>query len=212
MVEAPGRPPGHDQRPRNMRLGIGFIAAVLAMAETAAAQTSADPPRRLRLDTATTDAAPAPATRERDPWDWASSLDVTATCPTCPRAGRPAATNGNAPWLWGTRIRIGDDTDWLAAGVVGQRNVQRPLYMTEAVGGLPQADAPTSTTPLGDTRTTWQLVLQGERTLWRSLHGVTTGVVGEAFLPLGAWGKAPRSTTAPAASPRAARGAFRVRF
>ena len=195
-----------------MRLGIGLLTAVLAMAGEAAAQTSPDPPRRLRLDTATTDAAPAPPTRERDPWDWTSSLDVAATCPTCSAGGRLPSTNANTPWLWGTRVRIGDDSDWLAVGVVGQRNMQRPLYMTQTLGGPPQADTPASTTPLGDTRTTWQLVLQGERTLWRSLHGATTGVVGEAFLPLGAWGAAPMSTTAPTPSSRAVRGAFRVRF
>lgn len=195
-----------------MRLVIGLITVVLVMAGTAVAQTPAEPPPRLRLDTATTDAASAAPSREHDPWDWASSLDVSATCPTCPAAVRPPSTNGNAPWLVAARVRFGDDTNWLAVGVAGQRNVQRPLYMTQAVGGLPQADAPTSTTPLGDSRTAWQLVLQGERALSRSLRGVTTGVVGEAFLPLGAWGEPPSSLTTPTASPRAVRGAFRVRF
>jgi hypothetical protein len=197
-----------------MRIGFAVLTAVLALGPDAGAQPAQQPPeapRRLTIDTATTASVPAAAPHDRR-IDWTSGLDVTATCPTCPDERRPPFTNGNAPWLWSARLRAGSESKWFGVGVVGQRNAQLPLFMTQPLGGLPQAETPSSTARLGDPRTNWQVVLQGERTVWRSPRGVTTGVLGEAFLPLGAWGAAPGSTDAPSPSSRAVRGAFRVRF
>ena len=196
-----------------MRLGIGLLAAVLGLGTEAASQAPSPPPAepqpRLRLDT--TIPAATSETRESTS-DWTTGLEVTAACPTCPDALRPPSTHGNAPWWWGARMRFGDDANWTAVGLVGQRNAPLPLFMTQEMGGPPRPGAPPSTAPLADTRTTWQLVLQGERALWHGRHGATTGVVGEAFLPLGAWGAAPAAVDAPTPARRAVRGAFRVRF
>jgi hypothetical protein len=199
-----------------MRIGWRILTAALAFGAEAVAQQAppsppTEPSRRLTFDSATTASVPATTPRDRT-FDWTSGLDVTATCPTCPDDGRPPSTNGNAPWVWGARVRAGSASNWFGVGVVGQRNAQLPLFMAQPLGGLPQAEAPSSMARLGDTRTNWQVVLQGERTLWRSAHGVTTGVVGEVFLPLGAWGATPASADAPSPSSRALRGAFRVRF
>jgi hypothetical protein len=212
LVNAAARPFDGDGRRRSMRFGVGVLTAVLVVGTEAAGQVPgppADPQPRLRLDT--TLPVPAPATRER-PSDSTAGLEVTATCPACPDERHGPVVNGNAPWLWGARMRFGGDVNWTAVGLVGQRNAPLPLFMTQEMGGPPRPGAPSATAPLADTRTTWQLVLQGERALWHGRHGATTGVVGEAFLPLGTWGATPTSADAATPPRRAVRGAFRVRF
>ena len=196
-----------------MRLGIGLISAVLALGGEAAGQAPSprptEPPPRLRLDT--TILVPTTEPRESTS-DWTAGLDVTATCPSCPDERRPPVVNGNAPWLWSARWSGGSADTQVSFGVVGQRNTRLPLFMTQPIGGTPQAEAPSSLTPMGDTRTQWQLILGAEQTLWRRATGSTLGVLGEAFLPLPSVTPAPRTGDAPAPPKRAFRGAFRVRF
>ena len=197
----------------SMRFGIGLLTAVLALAADAAGQAPSPPPAepqpRLRLDTT----IPVPPTEQRDSTvDWTAGLDVRATCPSCPDDRRPPVVDGNAPWLWSARWSGGSADTRVSFGVVGQRNTWLPLFMTQPIGGEPLPEVPSSLTPMGDTRTQWQLILGAEQTLWDRATGPSLGVLGEAFLPLPTLGAAPRANDAPTPTKRAFRGAFRVRF
>lgn len=131
-------------------------------------------------------------------------------------AGRlPPVTNGNAPWLLEGRVSRRSERGAVSAGLIGQRNMRLPLYMTRPPGslgfgglGLPQA----SSSSMGDTRTAWQLNLGAERTITRHRDGATASVFGEAFLPLGSFAPAPPSQDAPAPDQRAVLFGIRVRF
>ena len=196
-----------------MRLGIGLLAAVIALGNEAAGQAPSprptEPQPRLRLDTT----LPVPTTEPRESTsDWTAGLDVTATCPTCPDERRPPVVNGNAPWLWSARWSGGSADSRASFGLVGQRNTRLPLFMTQPIGGTPQAEAISSLTPMGDTRTQWQLNLGAEQTLWRGTTGPTLDLLGDAFLPLPGFARAPRTSDAPSPPRQAVRGGFRVRF
>jgi hypothetical protein len=196
-----------------MRLGIALLMAVLALAADAASQTPSPPPAepqpRLRFDTT----IPVPTTERRETTvDWTAGLDVRATCPSCLDERRPPVVNGNAPWLWSARWSGGSADTRVSFGVVGQRNTWLPLFMTQPIGGEPLPEVPSSLTPMGDTRTQWQLTLGAEQTLLRRGTGPSLGVLGEAFLPLPSLGAAARTENAPAPAKRAFRGGFRVRF
>ncbi len=194
----------------DMRIGVALFVIGLVAATDVAGQPPVDAPPRLKLENAVP--APTPERRE-NPVDWTTGLDIRAACPSCPADDRrPPAVNGNAPWMWSATWVGGTDSTRVSVGLVGQRNTRLPLFMTQPLGGTPQAEALSSLTPMGDSRTRWQVTLGAEQTLWERATGPDVGLLGDAFLPLPVFGPAPRTTDAPTPAKRAVRGGFRVRF
>ena len=119
--------------------------------------------------------------------------------------------NANAPW------RVSGALGWQGAAtalglqVTGQRGARLPPFMTPSPAGV-QAPAAASDALLSDTRTRWQLTLNGERIVWTSIGGNTVSVFGEAHLPIGTTGRKAKTGDVSTVSPRAFLGGFRVRF
>jgi hypothetical protein len=204
------------RRPRTRFAPLVALGLALATpaTPTAAQQAAPDPEpqRRLRLDAP----APPPPPVDLTPAlpGWTSGLRTLTTCPTCPADdSRAPVTNGNAPWRVGAFYMFGEAFNHVTFGVVGQRNERLPLFMTEAIGApIGPPPPPSTSTFLSDPRIQWTASIAAEKTLneWRG--GQTLGVLGEAFLSLGAVGATPKARDAQAPSQRAVRGAFRVRF
>jgi hypothetical protein len=207
----------HAHNRRRLRLAplLALGLALATPATPAAAQQAApepEPPRRLRLDAP----APPPPPVDLTPSlpGWTNGLRTLTTCPSCPADdGRAPVTNGNAPWRVGAFYMFGEAFNHVTFGVVGQRNERLPLFMTEPIGAaIGPAPPPSQSTLMSDTRTQWTTSIAAEKTLHERRGGQTLGVLGQAFLPLGAAGAAPKAVDTPAPSQRAVRGAFRVRF
>jgi hypothetical protein len=218
FAEAPGRPPGRDQRPRTMRLGIGLIAAVLAVAGEAFAQQTpatpppADPSRRLTFETAfpplpPVTADPGTAPRQRG---WAPQVELTLSCPACEDDLRPPMIGAQPQWTMHGRAGVGNDRQRLTVGLAVQRNARLPLFLTETLGGEALPEPRSSFSAMGDSADRWQATLQYERLLWRSRSGTTVGVGGDVFVPIVPWGGAKDSPER--RRNLAGRAGLRVRF
>lgn len=192
--------------------------ALVCHAAVASAQPSApqepDPPRRLRLEVPPSPPSPLDVT----PTTGSSpGLRTLATCPTCPtdddRAPVTAGTAGIAPWRAGAFYTVGDPFNHVTFGVVGQRNERLPLYMSVPIG-VPIGPAPllSGANATLDTRTHWLAAIAAEKSLRDIRGGAALGILGEAFLPFGAFAPKSASINPPSPSGRAVRGGLRVLF
>lgn len=199
------------RRLRCWTLGLALVCpGTLASAQPPPPQ-GPDPSARLRLEAPPPPPSPLDVTPTTG---WPLGLRTLATCPTCPTDDdRTPVTTGNAPWRIGTSYTVGEAFNHVSFGVVGHRNERLPLFMTVPIGTpIGPAPAPSYGNATSDTRAHWLATIAAEKTLYGWDGGQTLGALGEAFLPLGAFGPKPASFDTPSPSGRGVRGAFRVRF
>lgn len=188
-----------------------------------AVQTAPPPPDRPPLDdrgralVLTLPTPPPSRPDERDtvsPRRW--RFDFTAPpmrCAECPATDMRPERRSNAPWAVEADLAYASPDTAAAVGVVAHRNYQAPFYMSRPLANaqeLPSGGA--SFFDPAKSATSWLLTARFDRTLFRARSGLTLGIVGDLFVPVGAQGAPPGAREAPRTSSWAGRLGTRVRF
>ena len=92
----------------------------------------------------------------------------------------------NAPQTFGGDIHIGGRSASFSVGAMGSRNARLPLFMSTTVANarIPMPDV-SSLSDMAMSNTTWQVIAAARKNLFTSKGGVTVGVAGDAFIPVG---------------------------
>jgi hypothetical protein len=139
--------------------------------------------------------------------DWrccvpAGSDDVRVSSPHHP----------NAPKTFGGALKFGGDAAAVSIGIIGSQNARLPQFMSTTLAGtaIPTPDVP-SFSDMSRSSTRWQLVASAQKNVFTSKRGVTVGITGDVFVPVGT--ESPDGTPAgPLISSRAVRFGVKLGF
>jgi hypothetical protein len=132
------------------------------------------------------------------PGSWHFDVGSRGECPGCTASGIQPPGNPNAPWAVRSRVTYAAAGARLTLGVVGHRNYQLPLFMSETLAGDYDLVAPESSpADLSRNQTRWQLSARVQKTVKRLSGGQTIGLVGDAFIPIGSEAPAVSARDAP---------------
>jgi len=94
----------------------------------------------------------------------------------------------NAPQTFGAGMHIGGRSASFSVGAVGSRSARLPLFVSTILAN-PQTPMPmpdvSSLSDLAQSNYTWQVVAAARKSLFTSTGGVTVGVAGDVFIPVG---------------------------
>ena len=94
----------------------------------------------------------------------------------------------NAPQTFGAGMHIGGRSASFSVGAVGSRSARLPLFVSTILAN-PQTPMPmpdvSSLSDLAQSNYTWQVIAAARKNLFTSQGGVTVGVAGDVFIPVG---------------------------
>jgi hypothetical protein len=94
----------------------------------------------------------------------------------------------NAPQAFGGGMHLGGSSASFSVGAVGSRNARLPLFVSTLMANpqmpMPMPDV-SSLSDLARSNYTWQLIAAARKNLFTWKGGVTVGVAGDVFIPVG---------------------------
>lgn len=119
------------------------------------------------------------------PGSWHFDFGSRGECSGCTASGIQPPRNPNAPWAVRSSVTYAGAGAQVTFGVVGHRNYQLPLFMSQALGGDHDLTAPESSlTDMSRSQTRWQVSARVQKTVKRMSGGQTIGLFADVFIPI----------------------------